>query len=116
MGVEAHDDHGHHDDAHDGHDAHGHDDAHASHSKPLPFAPHDSPWQITAPIMLLGTLALISGYLNAAPFGWLHFEHWTESSIGLPLGHGSAVEVPHPPEFAWGNAAPGLLLVLADTR
>ena len=84
------------------------------HSAPLPFAKTDSPWQITTPLLILGFLALVSGYLNAAPLGksWLRFEHWTESSIGLPFGEGLAA-VPHPPEFSWGNALPGLVLVAA---
>jgi NADH-quinone oxidoreductase subunit L len=93
---------------------HHHDPAPVRHSAPLPFAPNDSPWQITAPLLILGFLAVFSGYLNAAPLGksWLRFEHWTESSIGLPLGEGVAA-VPHPPEFSWLNALPGLVLVAA---
>ena len=73
----------------------------------------DSPWQITVPLIILGVLALVSGYLNAAPFKWHWFELWTESSIGLRLGEGGAFEVPHPPEFSWAAAAPGLALVAA---
>ncbi|CAN5644856.1 NADH-quinone oxidoreductase subunit L [soil metagenome] len=72
----------------------------------------DSSWHITVPLAILGVMALISGYLNAAPFKWHWFERWTESSIGLPLGDG-AFAVPHPPEFSWAAAAPGLLLVAA---
>ena len=97
MGVEHHDSH----DAHEhsahpdeaehadhGHDDHGHDDHHAPHGRPLPFAPHDSPWKITAPIMILAILAVGSGYLNAPAFSIYWFEHQTESSIGLPIDHG----------------------------
>jgi NADH-quinone oxidoreductase subunit L len=91
-----------------------HDDAHhgepMKHGRPLPFAPHDSPWQITVPLLILSALAVVSGYLNAAPFNWHWFEHWTESSIGLHLGEGSAA-IPEPPEFSWAHAAPGLVLV-----
>ena len=94
-------------------DAHGHDDRHApvQHGKPLPFAPDDSPWQITVPLLILGFLALVSGYLNAAPFKLHYFEHWLESSIGLPFGEGGSA-VPEPPEFEWINAVPSILLVL----
>jgi len=74
---------------------------------------HDSPWQITIPLMILGVLAIFSGYLNAAMFKWHWFEHWTESAIGLPLGEGGPFTVPHAPEFAWSAAAPGLVLVAA---
>ena len=90
MGVETHDAHGHdaHDDAH-GHDAHGHDDhdAHGTgdvkHGRPFPFAPTDSPWQLTAPLIILAVLAIGSGYLNAPAVGTHWFHHQTESSIGL---------------------------------
>ena len=94
MGVEdhsAHDDHAHADAGHghdDHHDDHGHDDHHVEHGKPFPFAPFDSAWKLTAPILILGVLAFGSGYLNAPAFGILWFEHQTESSIGLPFDKG----------------------------
>jgi NADH-quinone oxidoreductase subunit L len=95
MGVEHHDDH----DAHAHGDDHGHDDhGHDAHDapepgKPFPFAPFDSPWKITAPLLILGTLAVGSGYLNAPALGIHWFEHQTESSIGLPIaGHGEEAE------------------------
>ncbi len=94
MGVEDHaaDHDDHHADAHhaDAHDDHGHDDHHAPehHGWAFPFAKFDSPWQITAPLIVLGVLAIGSGYLNAPAFGIHWFEHQTESSIGLPIAHG----------------------------
>ena len=95
-------------------DSHGHDDhdAPVHHSAPLPFAKTDSSWQITIPLLILGVLAVISGYLNAPALGIHWFEHMTESSIGLPIGKGGPFEVPPPPEFTWSAAAPGLVLVL----
>ena len=106
----------------DGHGAHGDDDGHDTHQvphgKPLPFAPFDSPWRITAPIALLAILAIGSGYLNAPIFGIHWFEHQTESSIGLPIDHGeeggegeeaASVAVD---EFAAGAGAP---FVAADS-
>ncbi len=94
MGVEHDDDHGH-DEAHDahGHDDHGHGDDHhdaPEPGRPFPFAPFDSPWKITAPLLILGVLAVGSGYLNAPAFGIHWFEHQTESSIGLPIAHHEA--------------------------
>ena len=71
--------------------------------KPLGFAPDDSPWQITVPLIILGTLALVSGYLNAAPFHTEYFHEWLHSSIG--------VEVPEAPVFEWINAVPSIVLV-----
>jgi NADH-quinone oxidoreductase subunit L len=72
---------------HDAHDDHGHE-AHALHGRPLPFAPFDSPWKITVPLIVLATLAIGSGYLNAPALKIYWFEHQTESSIGLPIAHG----------------------------
>ncbi|MFM2078230.1 MAG: NADH-quinone oxidoreductase subunit, partial [Actinomycetota bacterium] len=120
--VEGHEDHSHDaaaDEVHhdvDGADTHAHpvhDDGHhdvIQHGKPLPFAPDDSPWQITVPLILLSFLALVAGYLNAAPFHWHSFEHWMESSIGLPIGEGG---VPEAPTFEWAKALPSIVLVLA---
>ncbi len=112
--VGHHEDHTHeaaHDEGHaeaaDAHGADAHDDHHApiTHGKPLGFAPDDSPWQITVPLLILGTLALVSGYLNAAPFGTEYFHEWVHSSIG--------VELPEAPTFEWVNALPSILLVAA---
>jgi NADH-quinone oxidoreductase subunit L len=68
---DAHDAHGH--DAHDSHDAHGHDD-HASHG------PRESGPLITIPLIILATLAIGSGLLNAVPFGenWENLKKWVE--------------------------------------
>jgi NADH-quinone oxidoreductase subunit L len=117
---EHHEDHSHepaHDEGHEeAADAHGavHDDHHAPvvHGKPLPFAPDDSPWQITVPLLILGFLALVSGYLNAAPFKLHSFETWVVSSIGLKLGEEPGM-LPEGPAFQWLNAAPSILLVAA---
>ena len=92
------------------HAADEHHGGEVKHGRPLPFAPNDSPWQLTVPLIVLSVLAVVSGYLNAAPFKWHWFEHWTESSIGLPFGEGPDA-VPEPPEFSWANAAPGLILI-----
>ncbi len=103
-----HDVDGHGTHAHPVHDDHGH--APIAHGKPLPFAPSDSPWPITVPLIILGFLAVVSGYLNAAPFKWHYFEHWLESSMGLPFGEGPG-KIPEPPTFTWMAAAPSIILV-----
>jgi NADH-quinone oxidoreductase subunit L len=94
-----------------GADAHAHDDHHAEpvHAAPLPFAPTDSPWLITVPLLILGFLAFVAGFLNAAPFHWHPFERWMESSIGLKIGE----TLPAGPEFEWVKALPSILLVAA---
>ena len=74
---ESHDSHAAHDDHSDhGHDTHDSHDAHASHG------PRESGWLITAPLIILATLALSSGFLNALPFGenWENFKKWVEPS------------------------------------
>jgi len=66
----AHDDHGHGhdahhaDDHHDAHDAH-HDDAHGhGHG---PHVPHESPWVVTLPLILLAIPSIFIGYLTVGP-------------------------------------------------
>ena len=68
----SHDDHGH--DAHDSHAAH---DAHDDHG---PHGPRESGLIITVPLILLATLALGSGFLNAPAFGekWENLKKWVE--------------------------------------
>ncbi len=103
-------DHG--DDAH-GH--HGHDDHHG---------PHESPWRITAPLAILGFLAVFSGYLLApgAPFKTEYFLEWVEprgvevgdvvfTASGEASGHDSIEEAIGTSEVAlaagaFGRAAP----------
>ena len=71
-------------DAHDDHSDHGHDAhaAHDSHDEHASHGPHESGWLITAPLIILATLAIGSGFLNAAPFGhsWENFKKWVEPS------------------------------------
>jgi NADH-quinone oxidoreductase subunit L len=73
-----HDVHGHDAHADRGHDDHGHDDhghdAHASHG------PHESNALITVPLIILATLAIGAGLLNATPFGekWENMKKWIE--------------------------------------
>lgn len=83
----------HHDDEHDahashddhGHDAHGHDShdahvAHDSHDDHASHGPRESGLIITVPLILLATLALGSGFLNAPAFGekWENLKKWVE--------------------------------------
>ena len=109
--VHGHGDHDTHDAhaevVHDAHDAHGVELAHSKPSRPLGFAPTDSPWLITVPLLILGFLAVVAGYLNAAaqPFATDLFHRWIHSSIG--------VEVPEGPAFKWVNALPSIALVVA---
>ena len=87
---ESHDSHA----AHDDHADHGHDD-HAAHDDHASHGPHESGWLITVPLVILATLALGSGFLNAAPFGekWEHFKKWVEPSAEVVSPTGIAYVV-----------------------
>jgi NADH-quinone oxidoreductase subunit L len=59
-----------------GHD-HGHDDHHHDDKKPLEGpVPQESPLQITGPLVVLGLLSLVAGFLNAHPFHLHAFDDW----------------------------------------
>ena len=59
--------------AHDVHAAHG--DAHGHHEA---HAPHESPWQMTVPLIILALFAFGAGYANLPSVGGFHLpgEHW----------------------------------------
>lgn len=71
--AHAHDDHGHgHDDhaahAHDGHGHGKHDDhAHDDHGHHGPHEPHESPWVVTLPLVLLAIPSVLIGIFTAGP-------------------------------------------------
>jgi NADH-quinone oxidoreductase subunit L len=59
------------------HDHHHHHDHH--HSGPIDGPePHESPWQMTLPLVVLGALALFGGFLNAHPLHIIPLEHGLE--------------------------------------
>jgi NADH-quinone oxidoreductase subunit L len=60
---------------HDPHAAHGHH----HHDGPIDGPePHESPWQMTLPLVVLGALALFGGFLNAVPLHITPLDHWLE--------------------------------------
>jgi NADH-quinone oxidoreductase subunit L len=95
-------------DAHDDHADHGHDAhaAHDSHDDHASHGPHESGWLITAPLIILATLAIGSGFLNAAPFGhsWENFKKWVEPSA----------EVVNPTGIAYVVGGAGEARIAAD--
>jgi len=64
----AHDEHGAHENEHGGHATSG-------------AAPHESPWAMTLPLVILGVLALVAGVLNAGPLHFTPLDHFLESSF-----------------------------------
>ncbi len=78
--AHGHDDHGHgHDDhGHDDHDDHAHhEETHDEHGKPLLEGPvpHESPWPMTVPLMILAAFAVFAGFLGAEPLHIAPFMH-----------------------------------------
>ncbi|MEY4231453.1 MAG: NADH-quinone oxidoreductase subunit [Actinomycetota bacterium] len=92
-------------DVHASHDSHGAHDAHASHGKPAFGFPGESPMLLVFPIVVLGFLAVVSGYINAAPFGIEKFLEWVE-----PRASEFAPYIDHA-TFTWAKAAPSIVLV-----
>ena len=92
---ESHDEHDAHD-AHDVHDAHDSHDAHESHDSHESHGPHESNIFITAPLVILATLAVGAGFLNATPFGesWENMKKWVEprSVVVSDIKHGAVGE------------------------
>jgi NADH-quinone oxidoreductase subunit L len=72
-------------DAHDPHVPHYEDDSHAA------SGPHESGLLITVPLIILATLALSSGLLNATPFGesWERIKTWVEPSAVVVMAESS---------------------------
>lgn len=76
---------------HDDHHAHGHDahDAHGGHGKP-----HESPWVMTLPLIILAVLSIGGGYVGVPAIlgGANHFEHFLEPVIAHVGGGHAATE------------------------
>ncbi|MGD9792869.1 MAG: NADH-quinone oxidoreductase subunit L, partial [Acidimicrobiia bacterium] len=99
-----------------GHDAHGHDahgaGAHGAHGDDHGAAhgPHESPWQITLPLLLLSIGAIGAGYLNAAFLEIEKFTEWVEPGANEAMSF--FPEIDHAP-FEWAKAAPSIIIVFA---
>ncbi len=81
-----------------GHDAHGHDDHHDSHHGHGHFTPHESPWVMTLPLVILAVLSLAGGWVGipAAMGGLNHFEHFLEPVLAHAAPAGAhAIAEPH---------------------
>ena len=60
---------------------HGHDHGHHHHDDGKPLegpTPHESPWQMTVPLMILGVLSIVAGFVNAHLFHVHDFDAWLE--------------------------------------
>lgn len=83
----AHADHGHDDHAHDAHDDHGHDEHHglAPGQKP-----HESPWVVTLPLVLLAIPSVLIGFFAIQPM--LHGDFFN-GVITVNESHGAMAEL-----------------------
>jgi NADH-quinone oxidoreductase subunit L len=95
--------------------AHGHDDDHGHHHDDLTkpgYPPHESPWQMTVPLILLGTAAIFAGILNAPMIkvhgeAWEPMGKWLEPVFESAL-QGSVVLKDHAEQLVWPLAAGGV--------
>ena len=77
-----HDSHGHGHDAHHGHDGHGHGD----------HKPHETPWVVTLPLVLLAIPSLLIGFFTAGP---MLFGDFFGNAIFLAEGRAPLAEMAH---------------------
>src|ERR1019366_5130286 len=81
-------------------DEHGHDDHHHEDLTSPGYPPHESPWQMTVPLIVLAAFSLFAGVLNPG-FGILKekpLDHWLEPVFkaategAVVFGHGNDAE------------------------
>jgi NADH-quinone oxidoreductase subunit L len=71
-----------------GTDVHGSVEAGGAHPGHLHGDPHESPWTMTAPLVVLAGLAVVGGGLNLPFTSDLHFlEHWLHPVVGANEAH-----------------------------
>jgi NADH-quinone oxidoreductase subunit L len=102
--------------------AHGHDDHHREEDLSTPgHAPHESPWQMTIPLVFLAAFAIFAGLLNPG-FHILHekpLDHWLEPVFKSAIDGAVVFENHHDAEWAeaqeWPLAAGGILAFVFGT-
>lgn len=106
-----------HADSHDhSHDHHHHEEPGVAHMDGP--TPHESPWQITTPLWILGGLSIVAGFLNANAI-----HHFTHSDSVIPLqkflepiflkASSSVAEVEHAHDFSGLGLGLALFAVVA---
>ncbi len=99
---------------------HAHDGGHHEDLATPGYPPHESPWQMTAPLIILAAFALLAGVLNPGFHIWetlFHtdapLQHWLKPVFA---GSESAVKVnPNADRLEWPLAAVGFLAFLSGT-
>src|SRR6201991_1897528 len=90
----------HHDDAHDGHDVAHDDDDHHGTPGVLEHAPHESPWVVTVPLVLLAIPSVLIGFFTVGP---MLFGDWFGKAIHVDEANNVLGELAH--EFHGAFAA-----------
>jgi len=102
------DEHGHEDHAHDDH-AHDHHHLDPDELREGP-TPHESPWQMTLPLVVLAGLAAVAGFLNA-PLLHIHIlDHWLEPVLRLAATGVTSIDPEH--QMMLTLAIPGVVVGL----
>jgi NADH-quinone oxidoreductase subunit L len=93
----------------------GHDDEHHENLATPGYPPHESPWQMTVPLIILAAFALLAGVLNPG-FHMLKeppMEHWLKPVFS---GTESAVKLrPNAEHLEWSLALGGILAFASGT-
>jgi NADH-quinone oxidoreductase subunit L len=100
-----HDDHGHDD---HGHDDHGHGD-HETDEKLEGPVPHESPWPMTLPLVVLGAFALFAGFLGAEPLHIAPLIHKLEPIFAKATALGVTTRMAPHGGTMWLMMVPGAL-------
>jgi len=68
--------------------------------------PHESPWIMLVPILVLATLSIVGGFINLPISGLDFLDQWLEPVF-------AGVQQPHPSSFAEGATLEGIAVVFA---
>ena len=101
----AHDDHAH------AHDAHGHDDHDHGHGHGHDHTPHESPWVMLTPLVVLAFGAVFAGFVFAPYFIGEHHEAFWNGSIFL-APHNEVMEKAEHITELWVHLAPLVVTLL----
>ncbi len=96
------------------HGDHGHDDHHDEDLSIPGYAPHESPWQMTVPLILLATMAIGAGILNAGLFHFEPLNNWLDP-VFESASHAGVVDGDPEHHKMWSLAAPGMLAFAIGT-
>ena len=77
-------------------------------TSPTPgYAPHESPWQMTVPLIILGTFAIFAGVLNMAPFHFEPMSKWLDPVFESALKGSVVLERQNAEHLVWPLAVGG---------